>query len=38
MLGKLLLTLDAIALLLGAPLADLNHTRIYNPRWTPHAK
>ncbi|KAL2134380.1 hypothetical protein VTI74DRAFT_299 [Chaetomium olivicolor] len=38
MLGKLLLSIDAIALLLGAPIADYNHTHIFNPRWTPHAK
>ncbi|KAK4120326.1 hypothetical protein N657DRAFT_683678 [Parathielavia appendiculata] len=38
MLGRLLLTLDAIALLLGAPIADYNHTHIFNPRWPPHAK
>jgi hypothetical protein len=38
MLGKLLLTVDATALLLGAPIADYNHTHIFNPRWTPHAK
>lgn len=38
MLGKLLLTVDAIALLLGAPIADYNHTHIFNPRWPPHAK
>ncbi|KAK3898550.1 hypothetical protein C8A05DRAFT_47165 [Staphylotrichum tortipilum] len=38
MLGKLLLTVDAIGLLLGAPIADYNHTHIFNPRWTPHAK
>jgi hypothetical protein len=38
MLGKLLLTVDAIALLLGAPIADYNHTHIFNPHWTPHAK
>lgn len=38
MLGKLFLTVDAIALLLGAPIADYNHTHIFNPRWPPHAK
>ena len=38
MLGKILLTLDAIGLLFGAPLADYNHTHIFNPRWPPHAK
>ncbi|KAK4245742.1 hypothetical protein C7999DRAFT_42760 [Corynascus novoguineensis] len=38
MLGKLLFTIDAVGLLLGAPLADYNHTHIFNPRWPPHAK
>ncbi|KAK4214215.1 hypothetical protein QBC37DRAFT_158182 [Rhypophila decipiens] len=38
MLGKLFLTLDAIGLLMGAPLADYNETHIFNPRWPPHAK
>lgn len=38
MLGKLLLTVDAAALLVGAIIADYNHTHIFNPRWPPHAK
>ncbi|KAK3343486.1 hypothetical protein B0T25DRAFT_300470 [Lasiosphaeria hispida] len=38
MLGKLLLTLDALGLLLGAPIADYSHTHIFNPGWPPHAK
>ncbi|KAK4182933.1 hypothetical protein QBC35DRAFT_394958 [Podospora australis] len=38
MLGKLLLTADAIALLLGAVINDYNYTHIFNPRWPPHAK
>jgi hypothetical protein len=38
MLGRIFLTLDAIGLLLGAPIADYNHTHIFNPRWPPHAK
>jgi hypothetical protein len=38
MLGRILLTVDSIILLLGAPLADYNHTHIFNPRWPPHAK
>ncbi|KAK4235445.1 hypothetical protein C8A03DRAFT_46433 [Achaetomium macrosporum] len=38
MFGKILLTIDALGLLLGAPIADYNHTHIFNPRWTPHAK
>ncbi|KAK1751112.1 hypothetical protein QBC47DRAFT_84340 [Echria macrotheca] len=38
MLGRILLTIDSLLLLLGAPLADYNHTHIFNPRWPPHAK
>ncbi|KAI0008741.1 hypothetical protein F4779DRAFT_419158 [Xylariaceae sp. FL0662B] len=38
MLGRVLLTLDSISLILGAPIADYNHTHIFNPRWPPHAK
>ncbi|KAK1827027.1 hypothetical protein QBC39DRAFT_184873 [Podospora conica] len=38
MLGKIILTLDGVLLLVGAPLADYNHTHIFNPRWPPHAK
>ncbi|KAH7318077.1 hypothetical protein B0I35DRAFT_478613 [Stachybotrys elegans] len=38
MLGKILLTVDALGLLFGAPLADMNETHQYNPRWPPHAK
>jgi hypothetical protein len=38
MLGKLLLTIDAVGLLFGAPMAEYNHTHMFNPRWTPHAK
>lgn len=38
MLGKIFLTIDAIGLLFGAPIADYNHTHIFNPRWPPHAK
>jgi len=38
MLGKIFLTLDAIGLLFGAPLADYGPTHIFNPRWPPHAK
>ncbi|KAH8881197.1 hypothetical protein GQ53DRAFT_668284 [Thozetella sp. PMI_491] len=38
MLGKILLTIDALGLLFGAPLADYNHTHMFNPRWPPHAK
>ncbi|KAK3386418.1 hypothetical protein B0H63DRAFT_392008 [Podospora didyma] len=38
MLGKILLTIDALGLIFGAPIADYNHTHIFNPRWPPHAK
>ncbi|KAF4509353.1 hypothetical protein G6O67_003531 [Ophiocordyceps sinensis] len=38
MLGKIFLTLDAMGLLFGAPIADMNETHQYNPRWPPHAK
>ena len=38
MLGKALLTLSATALIFGAPMADYNHTHIFNPLWKPHAK
>ena len=38
MLGKIFLTVDAVLLLIGAPLADYNHAHIFNPRWPPHAK
>lgn len=37
-LGKILLTMDALGLLFGAPIADMNETHQYNPRWPPHAK
>ncbi|KAH9908172.1 hypothetical protein F4778DRAFT_466254 [Xylariomycetidae sp. FL2044] len=38
MLGRLLLTIDAAGLLLGAPIADYGHTHMFNPNWPPHAK
>ncbi|CAJ2510924.1 Uu.00g065490.m01.CDS01 [Anthostomella pinea] len=38
MLGRALLTIDALGLLFGAPMADLSHTHMYNPNWPPHAK
>ncbi|EEU39710.1 uncharacterized protein NECHADRAFT_43035 [Fusarium vanettenii 77-13-4] len=38
MLSRILLTLDAAGLLLGTPIADMNETHQYNPRWPPHAK
>ncbi|PFH61275.1 hypothetical protein XA68_17788 [Ophiocordyceps unilateralis] len=38
MLGKILLTIDAIGLAVGPVIADMNETHMYNPRWPPHAK
>ncbi|ROV87661.1 hypothetical protein VSDG_09645 [Cytospora chrysosperma] len=38
MLGRALLTLDAIGLLVGAWIADWGVTHQFNPRWPPHAK
>ncbi|ESZ90384.1 hypothetical protein SBOR_9220 [Sclerotinia borealis F-4128] len=38
MLGRILLTLSALAQGITPFIADFNHTHIYNPRWPPHAK
>ncbi|KAI2468648.1 hypothetical protein F4781DRAFT_397397 [Annulohypoxylon bovei var. microspora] len=39
LLGRLLLTADAIGLSVGAVVADcFNETHMFNPRWPPHAK
>ncbi|KAI0836275.1 hypothetical protein F5Y06DRAFT_273781 [Hypoxylon sp. FL0890] len=39
MLGRLLLTLDALGLCFGTLYADcFNETHMFNPRWRPHAK
>ncbi|KAI3320860.1 hypothetical protein HD806DRAFT_220357 [Xylariaceae sp. AK1471] len=38
MLGRILLTIDGLMLLFGAPIADYNHTHMLNPNWPPHAK
>ncbi|KAI1423421.1 hypothetical protein F5Y12DRAFT_536247 [Xylaria sp. FL1777] len=38
MLGRILLTVDSLLLLLGAPIADYGPTHIFNPNWPPHAK
>lgn len=38
MLGKVLLTIDALILLFAAPAADYSETHIFNPAWKPHAK
>ena len=37
-LGKILISIDALGLLVGAPIADFDVTHQYNPRWPPHAK
>jgi hypothetical protein len=38
MIGRVLLTLDAVGLLLGAPIADFTDSHQFNPRWPAHAK
>lgn len=38
MLGRALLTIDAVGLILGAAIADMSETHMYNPNWRPHAK
>ncbi|KAI0162011.1 hypothetical protein GGR57DRAFT_308912 [Xylariaceae sp. FL1272] len=39
MWGKILLTIDCILLLVGAPIADYaGPTHMHNPNWPPHAK
>ena len=38
MLGKALLSLSALAQIVGPFFADFNHTHVKNPRWPPHAK
>ncbi|KAI0096985.1 hypothetical protein GGR51DRAFT_553259 [Nemania sp. FL0031] len=38
MLGRILLTIDGILLLVGAPIADYGPTHMFNPNWPPHAK
>ncbi|KAJ5095998.1 hypothetical protein NUU61_005354 [Penicillium alfredii] len=37
-LGRALITIAAISNVISPFLADFNHTHIYNPRWTGHAK
>ena len=37
-IGAWIITLVAVAAIVGPFLADWNETHIYNPRWTPHAK
>ncbi len=36
--GRLCITIIALFTCFGAYSADWNHTHIYNPRWSPHAK
>lgn len=39
MLGRLLLTVDAIGMCVGTLKADFfNESHMYNPNWPPHAK
>ncbi|KAF2968555.1 hypothetical protein GQX73_g5041 [Xylaria multiplex] len=38
MLGRILLTIDSILLVVGAPIADYGPTHMFNPNWPPHAK
>lgn len=38
MLGRICLTLSALAQLLGPFIADFNETHVLNPRWPPHAR
>ncbi|KAI8632896.1 hypothetical protein F5Y19DRAFT_333180 [Xylariaceae sp. FL1651] len=38
MLGRILLTVDTLLLLLGAPIADYGPTHMFNPNWPPHAR
>ncbi len=38
MLGRALLTLSALAQVLGPFIADFNETHVLNPRWPPHAR
>lgn len=38
MLGKTLLSISAVAQILGPFAADFNETHVLNPRWPPHAR
>jgi hypothetical protein len=38
MLGRICLTVSALAQLTGPFIADFNETHVLNPRWPPHAK
>ena len=38
LVSRLLFTLSGVGLTLGAHLADLSRSHMFNPRWPPHAK
>lgn len=38
MLGRVLLSISALAQSIGAYAADFNVTHVFNPNWPPHAK
>jgi len=38
LVGRCLLTFNAVGIAAGGFLADMNATHMYNPRWPPHAK
>lgn len=38
LVGKCLLTFNAVGIGVGGFIADMNATHIYNPHWPPHAK
>jgi hypothetical protein len=38
LISRLLFTLSAIGLTVGAHVADLSPSHLFNDRWTPHAK
>ena len=38
LVGRCLLTVNAVGIATGGFIADMNATHMYNPRWPPHAK
>ena len=38
LVGRCLLTLNAVGIAIGGFLADMNATHMYDPHWPPHAK
>jgi hypothetical protein len=36
--GRILISISALAAAIGAYVADWNETHIFNPRWPPHAR